>query len=228
MKKIFLMIGLVALQHTVMAGCSSEAASNMNIKNNTSHAFSISCDLGAGTYTLAAGENHIMKGSSDGCNYTFQSMTCTYKNQDNSQDAGTLMLNFNSCTNVSYGVTEPSKSTSPFNCPASPNITTVPNQISYCSGFQTKGVTTYTIDSYFVLAPITTYQLEWNNIIMNLAKGQVMATKLASQLMANKKIINPTRTAALYDGKKITLSVGVLPDSPYEDNTCSAVNTTSS
>jgi hypothetical protein len=205
MKKVLLIVSLLASQHLAIAGCSYPMNWTMNITNSTDHDnLSLSCS----TVELKPGETFPYTGSSgNGCGTSPASgPSCTYTDKETGQ-SGTIKLSFDSCTKVS---TTPVASINPtaFTCNATSAETGGGRTV--CDGVDGISYKSYTATSSFIIINKgPSYQLDWKGIKTNLIQGQAMADKLMSHLKAADSYPPTSITTATYNQATSTLTLRV-------------------
>ena len=226
MKKILLIIGLLTQYHAAMANCPYTNVNwKMHVTNKTPDTLVFTGSSCSGT--ILGGATGALSGTTVGrCNAAGGDQ-CTYTDEANGH-TGTLMLSYSSCNykntnpvNASASVSTNTKFPKPFACHQPPT--------SNYKGQQSQGgkpcptgsgaplsYPLYSVDSYFTVSQSTDYTLVWKNVLTNLAKGQVMANKLAINLMSTGDYINAT---AGYNGSEVIITLSTSPDDPYTDET---------
>lgn len=223
MKKILLLTSLLMLQHLAIADCKAPFTWYMDIKNQTSHSFKIDCpgwagDLGDHGHVIAEGgsDSHNHRKN---CDFTHPPrVQCTYKDKA-TRDTGTLTLVINLCNDVT-----------PIGSQAIPasyacdgvTYSTHYDDFIICGGYSTH----YFATGYFTITGSgNSVEVRWNGIKTNLAKGQIMANKLAKTLQTAGGYGAATAT---YDGQNLLIDLINNHTNPYPPGSaasqCSAIN----
>ncbi|MBP9727024.1 MAG: hypothetical protein KBD83_06150 [Gammaproteobacteria bacterium] len=207
MKKVLLIVSLLASQHLAIAGCSYPMNWTMKITNSTEHDnLSLSCS----TVELKPGETFSYTGSSGNeCGTSYSTgPTCTYTDTT-TQQSGTLTLVFNSCSSVSATTTPPTTNPAPFGCSYA-NPKTGSNSHAVCDGVDGNYYETHAPTATFIIVNKgPSYQLDWRGIQANLIQGQAMADKLMSHLKAADSYPPTSITTATYNQATSTLTLRV-------------------
>lgn len=204
MKKVLLIVSLLASQHIAIASCYSPVNWTMNIKNGTDNdVLTLSCS----GRDLNPDETFSYTGSSgDACGTSPASdPTCTYTDKTTGQ-SGTIKLSFDSCTKVS---TTPLASTDPtaFTCNATSAEAGGGRVV--CDGVDGSYKSYTATSSFIIVNKGPSYQLDWKGIKTNLIQGQAMADKLMNHLKAADSYPPTSITTATYNQATSTLTLRV-------------------
>lgn len=209
MKKLLLALSLLASQPLAFAnGCSyGWLTIYYNIQNNTKY------DIKVGNATIGKQSSGVYLDTSSAnanvCNGGSSSRSATYTANN---ETGTLKLTFNTCDDVSASSTPNSTpdKTFPFACPAASSHKD--SDTHMCTGGMVYPAPEYTLNAYFTFDEKLTYTLSWTNIIVDLAKGQNIADKLAALF---NKDSSHSDIKAQYTGNTLSISFTGTPTTPY-------------
>lgn len=220
MKKILFIVPFLFYEPSVSANCNAMITWTISVKNNTGAPLTISCP----NQVIADGMTSVPQ-KVISCNGSHP--TCTYTKQDGT--TGTLQIKMTSCTQASPNVSPTVSPPYAFGCsPVYPKQETIH---TYCDGYVQ--YTNYNVAAYFTVEKErVSYDLQWNDVHLSLEEGQVVATKLASDLKASfagKTSVPFNDYIARYNGHDLFISFIALPTDPYtqavSESDCKAITT---
>lgn len=144
--------------------------------------------------------------------------TCTYTRADGTTGSLQIIVN-NACDAASPKVMPEISAPHAFGCSPIVPAPSGQSEHQYCEGFQHLG-DSYIVTAYFaVTKDKVEYDLKWNDVKMNLEKGQLVGNKLASSLIKNISTDNTkfNQYTAKYDGQTLFINLIAQPTSPYRN-----------